>query len=96
MEAARASRGSIVLAALAAALAAGMLWASIALAGGSSSSASTPNTPASGPVAYMGGPNIAAAPQQHGGTDENCPNMGGDSSGSQDGGSSSPDTSSTL
>jgi len=92
MEAVKASHGSIVLAGLAAAIAAGMLWASLALAGGPGSSAAPPSSPGSSPVAYMGDQSIATAPQQQGGDDPDCPNMGG-SSGSD---GSSSGTSSSL
>ena len=86
MEAVKASRGSIALTALAVAIAAGMLWASVALAGGSGSSASPSGSQGSSPVAFTADRNTAEAPQQGAAPDGDCPNMGG--------GSGSPESSS--
>jgi hypothetical protein len=91
MEAVKASRGTIALTALAALIAAGMLWASVALAGGSGSSASPPSSSGSSPSAFTADRSIATSPEQQqlqGGSPGDCPNMGG-GSGSQGSGSSS-------
>jgi hypothetical protein len=93
MEAVKASRGSIALTALAVAIAAGMLWASVALAGGSGSSASPSGSQGSDPVAFTADQNTAEAPQQGAAPDGDCPNMGGGSSGPE---GSSSDTGSSL
>jgi hypothetical protein len=83
MEAARTSRPTVVLSALAVALAAAALWASIALAGGSSSPASTPSSPGFGQVAFTQNeqPSTPAAPG------EDCPDRGGGSEGDGSSGS---------
>jgi hypothetical protein len=83
MEAVKASGGSIALTALAVAIAAGMLWASVALAGGSGSSASPSGSQGSSPIAYTTDGYTAEAPQQGAAPDGDCPNMGGGPSGQQ-------------
>ena len=93
MEAVKASRGSIALTALAVAIAAGMLWASVALAGGSSPSVSPSGSQGSSPVAYTTDGYTAEAPQQGAMPSGDCPNMGGGPSGSQQ---SPSDTGSSL
>jgi hypothetical protein len=98
METAKASRRTTGLIALAIAVAAAAFWASIALAGGSGSSGSTPGSPASDQVAYFGDIQNSAPQQDGESRDGNCPERDGGSSGEQqDGGESSgSDTGSSV
>lgn len=86
MEAAKRSRSTVALAALAAAVAAAALWASVALAGGSDPSGSSSSTPAPGQVAYTQNEETPAPPRG------DCPEGGG----SQEDGSSGSGTSSDV